>query len=204
MKNQPRFILNRLGLTLLLYMGLLVLSGCYSYTVPNRIFTPVPTLIPVSTLNPLALAAGGAVHVECPIRPVDLLGAWVGAGIPETDSFEFTSEEGQTCTASYPNDVEKVFNESNLWFEGSPACISCHHSDLDTALQRMDLSSYAGILAGSQRPSAEETGNDILGGGDWEESRLHFMLINKLMPPGRPDDSHEKGPVIFAGNPVGE
>jgi hypothetical protein len=68
----------------------------------------------------------------------------------------------------------------------------------------MDLSTYEGILAGSQRASANEVGNDMLGGGDWESSRLYYMLINRLMPLGRPSDSPENGPVIYAGTAQSE
>ena len=190
-------------LFLLLSLAILVLlPACYSYGPSNRIFTPVPTLIPAVLPNPLAKAAEASVIIRCPVRPVDLLGAWVNAGVPEMDTFQFTSEDGQTCSANFPDDVQKLFTTSNLWFEGSPACISCHYSDLEAAFQHMDLSSYAGILAGSQRTSPDLPGNDILGGGNWEESRLYYMLTNRLMPLGRPADSPVKGPVIFAGQPA--
>lgn len=187
----------------LLAAALLVitLSGCYSYGPRDRIFTPVPTLIPVTPIDPLERAVSASVVIRCPVRPVDLLGAWVNAGVPETEAFEFDSENGEICTATFAQDIQRVFTESNLWFEGAPACVSCHYSDLQASFQQMDLSSYEGILAGAQRTSPDQPGMDILGGGNWEESRMYYMLINRLMPLGRPADSPEKGPVIFAGTP---
>ena len=183
-----------------LFVMLFSVSACYSYGPSNRLFTPVPTLIPAAALNPLDAAIGSSAKLSCAVRPVDLLGSWVSAGYSDTEVFSFVSEDGQTCSANYAEDIEPLFKESNLWYDGSPACISCHNSTLDPAFQSMDLSTYEGILAGSQRSSAEETGNDLLSGGDWEASRLYYMLINRLMPLGRPTDSPEKGPVIYAGS----
>jgi hypothetical protein len=63
----------------------------------------------------------------------------------------------------------------------------------------MDLSSYAGILAGSRRQSADAKGNDILGAGDWEKSTLYRVLFTTWMPLGRPQTTNEKGPLVLAG-----
>lgn len=197
-KNSWRILSAFAGLVILL------LSSCYSYGPRDRLFTPVPTLIPAEAPDPLQRAVSASVVIRCPVRPVDLLGAWVQAGIPDAETFQFSAENGDTCTANFIEDVQQVFSESNLWFEGSPSCVSCHYSNLEASFQQMDLSSYEGILAGSQRASSEEQGNDILGAGNWEESRLYYMLINRLMPLGRPADSPEKGPVIFAGRPQSE
>lgn len=77
----------------------------------------------------------------------------------------------------------------------------------------MDLSSYAGILAGSGRANGEPKGKDILGGGVWEQSLLYQMLhaengastINRpLMPLGRTAAVPDNGPLIFAGKAVVE
>ncbi len=195
---------NKWRMAALLLAAVFLLSGCYRYGPTNRIYTPVPTLIPVEDINPLEKAKGASAVLRCPIRPVDLLGAWVEAGYSETEPFEFTGEDGQLCAASYEKDIARLFSESNLWFDGAPACVSCHNTNLETSFQRMDLSSYAGILAGAQRPSSDEMGMDILGGGNWSEARLYYMLINRLMPLGRPVDSPEKGPLIYAGSPITE
>ena len=169
--------------------------------------TPIPTLIPATM--PVQSAGGdtGAFN-KCQIAAVDLIGAWVTAGVPETDKFGFTDVNGQNCEAVFGKDVQPLFLESNLWYPGSLSCSSCHQSNLALALQNMDLSSYAGILAGSGRANGEPKGKDILGGGVWEESLLYQMvyapegksLINRpIMPLGRTADVPDKGPLIFGG-----
>jgi hypothetical protein len=184
----------------IILIGALLLSACYSYEVSGRILTPVPTLIHATMPSPLGEAIGSAVgQVRCKVRPVDLLGAWLGAGTPENDSFSFESVSNEPCEATFEEDVLTLFNQSNLWFEGAPACISCHHSDLETSLQHMDLSSYAGVMAGAERKDGIEQGEDILGGGVWEEAKLYEMLITRQMPLGRAEDAPPKGPEIYAG-----
>jgi hypothetical protein len=200
-RNKKKMLATLVGILLIS----LLLGGCYSYSVSGRMFTPVPTLPPAEMPDPLEKAAlAGAAAIRCKVRAVDLLGAWVTAGIPEEDAFSFTSEDGEACTATFYEDVQSLFQESNLWFEGAAACVSCHYSDLENAFQRMDLSSYEGILAGAQRESADAVGMDILGGGVWEDSRLYEMLITKQMPLDRPQDTNEKGPLIYAGAAAGE
>ncbi|MBI4759933.1 MAG: hypothetical protein ACOYYF_09210 [Chloroflexota bacterium] len=173
--------------------------------------TPIPTLIPATM--PVQVGGGGAAFNKCQIAAVDLIGAWVNAGVPETEKFEFTDVNGQTCEAVFSRDVQPLFTESNVWYPGSLSCTSCHHSNLAAALQNMDLSSYAGILAGSGRANGEPKGKDILGGGVWEQSLLYQMLhaengvstINRpLMPLGRSADVPDNGPLIFAGRVVTE
>ena len=72
----------------------------------------------------------------------------------------------------------------------------------------MDLSSYAGILAGSGRANGEPQGKDILGGGNWDQALLHQMLYapngqttigRPAMPFGRPADVPANGPLVYAG-----
>lgn len=171
--------------------------------------TPIPTLIPATM--PAQVAGGDTAFNKCQVAAVDLIGAWVTAGVPETDKFAFTDVNGQSCEAVFGRDVLPLFVESNLWYPGSLSCSSCHQSNLALALQNMDLSSYAGILAGSQRANGEPKGKDILGGGVWEESLLYQMiytpngtsLINRpIMPLGRTADVPDKGPLIFAGRIV--
>ena len=196
LKNRKRFAL----LLITFFLSVLILSACHSYGPSNRFFTPVPTLIPVAYPNPLqAVVESGVGQLSCRIRAVDLLGAWVGAGVPVETSFEFEDEDGNLCQATFYEDVQQLFLESNLWYEGAPACVSCHNSNLATSFQNMDLSSYESILAGSRRPNGEEKGNDILGGLIWEESLLYYKLINRLMPLGRPPDSPAKGPELRVG-----
>jgi len=169
--------------------------------------TPIPTLIP-ATLPVQSMGADAGAFNKCQIAAVDLIGAWVTAGVPETDKFTFTDVNGQACEAVFGRDVQPLFTESNLWYPGSLSCSSCHQPNLVLALQNMDLSSYAGILAGSGRANGEPKGKDILGGGVWEESLLYQMvyaengvsLINRpIMPLGLTADVPDKGPLIFAG-----
>jgi len=171
--------------------------------------TPIPTLIP-ATLPAQSTGADAAAFNKCQIAAANLIGAWVNAGYPETDKFSFTDVNGQNCEATFNRDVQPLFLESNVWYPGSLSCSSCHYPDLATAQMNMDLSSYAGILAGSHRPNGEPKGNDILGGGVWENSILHQMLhaengqstVNRpLMPLGRSDTPNvpDDGPLIFAG-----
>ncbi|MFZ5885402.1 MAG: hypothetical protein ACOYYI_16665 [Chloroflexota bacterium] len=172
--------------------------------------TPIPTLIPATMPVQVGGSEAGAFN-KCQIAAADLIGAWVNAGVPETEKFGFTDVNGQACEAVFARDVLPLFTESNVWYPGSLSCSSCHHSNLATALQNMDLSSYAGILAGSGRANGEPKGKDILGGGVWEQSLLYQMLhaengvstINRpLMPLGRPADVPDNGPLIFAGRVV--
>lgn len=199
-------------LTLGVWFSIIYVSSCgFSFTcnkgAPLVDRTPIPTLIP-ATLPVQNLGADAAAFNKCQIAAVDLLGAWVTAGTPETDKFTFTDVNGQSCEAAFAKDVLPLFTESNLWYPGSLSCSSCHSSDLAKSLQNMDLSSYAGILAGSGRANGEPKGRDILGGGVWEDSLLYQMvyapngesLIGRpIMPLGRTADVPDKGPVIFAG-----
>ncbi len=172
--------------------------------------TPIPTLIPATMPVPDRNRAQTNFN-KCQIAAVDLIGAWVSAGYPENDKFAFTDVKGTPCEGIFKRDVQPLFLESSLWYPGAQACASCHQPDLKIALKNMDLSSYAGILAGSNRVNGEAKGNDILGGGDWEASLLHQMLYapegktligRPAMPLGRPADVPENGPLVYAGEPV--
>ncbi|MEJ5240294.1 MAG: hypothetical protein WHS87_03775 [Anaerolineales bacterium] len=171
--------------------------------------TPIPTLIPATMPVPERAAAGE--FNKCQIAAVNLIGAWVNAGYPENDPFTFTDVKGRTCQATFYKDVQPLFVESNIWYPGSQGCSSCHHSNLATSLMNMDLSSYAGILAGSRRANSEPKGQDILGGGVWEQSLLYQMLYapngqttigRPAMPLGRPASVPAEGPLIYAGQVV--
>jgi len=174
------------------------LSACAG-TVDTAHLTPIPTLIPVTlpTQAPPEMSAEEDAGVPCPITAADLIGAWVTAETPETEPFPFTSEDGKSCIATFEADVLPLFLQGNLWFPGALPCSSCHTADLATSDGQMDMSSYAGILAGSQR--IDTAGEDILGGGNWEASRLYEQIITRAMPEGRPADSPEKGPTLYVG-----
>ncbi len=161
--------------------------------------TPVPTLAAAK----LPASSGGVVQspaaVRCSVRAIDLLGAWVSAGYPETDPFGFTGADGQTCQGTFGDDVQPLFTESNLWYEGAPSCAACHGPDVEKSYAQLNLRDYAGITAGSRQLA---TPTDILGGGTWEQSKLYEVLVTmRFMPWGRPADFPEKGPLVSAGMP---
>jgi len=124
-------------------------NSCTGIALPQT--TPIPTLIPATLPAPKVGADAAPAKPRCRVAAVDLIGAWVDAGYSETEPFPFTDVKGQTCTATFAEDVQKLFLEANIWYDGAPACTTCHYADVVKATQNMDLSSYAGILAGSQR-----------------------------------------------------
>lgn len=171
--------------------------------------TPIPTLIPATMPAPQRAAAGE--FNKCQIAALNLIGAWVSAGYPENDPFTFTDIQGHTCQATFYQDVQPLFIESNIWYPGSQGCSSCHYADVTQSIMNMDLSTYAGILAGSGRANGEPKGKDILGGGVWEQSLLYQMLYapngqttigRPAMPLGRPPSVPAEGPLIYAGREV--
>ena len=130
-------------------------------------------------------------------------GAW-------KDTMQVSDLKSQKCTATFQDDVQKLFLEANLWYDGAPACTTCHYADVAKATKNMDMSSYAGILAGSNRTDGKPKGDDILGGGDLQKALIFQMLyapdgktaINRpAMPLGRPATVPAGGPVISAGTP---
>jgi hypothetical protein len=147
-----------------------------------------------------------SVAAPCRIVAADLMGAWVSAGYPGEGSFSFTDMDGKTCEAEFSEDVQKLFDEADLWYDGALACSSCHSADLAVASAQLDLSSYEGMLNGSQRVVDEEEGTvvgDIFGGGNWEESLLYAALfLGTDTPLGHPTTPPISEPVIFAGKPV--
>jgi len=202
------------------FPGLLFLFGCASTNScagapPVATMTSIPTL-PAATMPAPKVGAEAIISApKCHIEAVKLIGAWVTAGYDETKPFIFTDLKGLTCSATFTDDVQPLFNTPNLWFNGSPACTTCHFADVKKATKNMDLSSYAGILAGSGRANAEPKGKDILGGGNWDQALLYQMLyapsgqtlINRpAMPFGRSAISPAppaNGPVVAAGSPGG-
>jgi len=201
-----KLIFSLLGLfilVLIVWIGFVYISGCgfsldceKAAVLPER--TPIPTLIPAGM--PLLDLEGSAPEVACQVTAVGLIESWVSSGYSETESFTFTDANGLICSATYSEDVQKLFLEGNLWYTGAPSCTICHNTTLNEATAGMDLSSYQGMLSGSRRTSGDN-GNDIFGGGIWEESQLYNQLyVLRAMPQGRPADVPSEGPVIFAGS----
>lgn len=186
----------------------LSLSNCLAAQ-PQVERTPIPTLIP-ATLPARGPAAQVAAFNRCQVAAVDLIGAWVSAGYSETQPFTFTDVQGRTCEATF-KDVQPLFLESSLWYPGALGCASCHHADVNSASARLDLSTYQGMLMGARRTTASAKGEDIFGGGAWEQSMLYQVLFapngqtpggRPLMPLGRPSDVPAAGPLVYAGAPL--
>jgi len=135
----------------------------------------------------------------CKVHAVDLIGSWVAVNTPVTDPFSFTDVDGKGCQGTFEVDVLPLFNTANLWYSGAPSCRTCHGPEVEVSYARMDLSSYRGILAGKGRESASSKGEDILGGGNWEEADLYEVLSGRQMPPNQPGGLDPKGPLVYAG-----
>jgi len=174
-------------------------NDCSQAGLPQIYHTPIPTIFPATM--PVQVKDQMLTGSEkCVVSAEPLLSAWVNEGYPEVEPFTFMDDKGATCSATY-SEVMVLFTEANLWYSGALACVSCHNSDVLIASAQMDLSSYAGILAGSRRASVDAKGKDILGNGNWDVSKLREMLfVLKQMPLGRPEGAGaELGPVVQVG-----
>lgn len=190
----------------LAWVGIVFVNACGFSLACNRgntlpETTPVPTMIP-ATLPAMPMELGPAqASDKCYVAGADLIGAWVESGSPESDSFEFTDANGANCESTF-EEVLPLFTQSNLWYSGSLSCISCHSVDLAVSPAQLDLSSYAGILAGSRRADDAPQGTDILGGGNWEASLLRGLLTEtKPDVPGH-DEAFSPSLMIYAGTPL--
>ena len=155
--------------------------------------TPVPTLIPRANTNP---QPGGEVTVfdQCQVAATDLIGAWVAAGHSEADVFPFSDVNGQPCEGTFAEDVQPLFVENSIWYEGSIGCVSCHNADQPDRNAGLDLSSYEAMSSA-----------DIFGGDDWETSLLHDVLVNRqLVPEGHSAESPGEPVFVYAGHAVSE
>ena len=192
-------------LGLVAWIGFLFVNACgFTLTCKQGAFsverTPIPTLLPATM--PVMETGKGKVVIsdQCRVPAVDLIGAWVAAGSSETESFQFTDINGQNCESTF-QEVNPLFVEANFWYSGSLSCVSCHSVDVTISPAQLDLSSYAGIMAGSRRADAESKGTDILGGGKWETSLLYeFLSASKADVPGHAEIASDL--VIFAGKPL--
>jgi hypothetical protein len=193
------------------WLGLIYISSCGFTLSCNRatpfvIRTPVPTLIPVSMKEVKPTQAAPAEFNACYVSATDLIGAWVTAGSPETEPFPFSAVNGTPCQGTFANDIQHLFVENEFWYQGSIGCVSCHNVDLTDRSGGLDLSSYQGIIAGSNRSYEGAKGTDILGGGDWETSKLHdVLLVQGLVPAGHSPDVDPVAPVfLYAGQTAQE
>lgn len=197
-------------LFLVFWFSVVYISACGFTLNCNRgaplvIRTPVPTLIPAP--SPASPAGAGVTEFNaCPVAGTDLIAAWVSAGYTEADPFPFTDINGQECEGTFAEDVQPLLVENSVWYPGSLGCVSCHNADLTDRSAGLDLSSYDAILLGTRRVAeASSPGTDILGGGDWEKSILHEVLVNQsLVPEGHSPDAPGQDVIVYAGQRVEE
>ena len=192
-------------LGLIVWLGILFINACgFTLTCKQGALpverTPIPTLLP-ATLPAMETGSGElAISNQCRVLAVDLIGAWVAAGSSETEVFQFTDINRQNCESTF-EEVRPLFIEANFWVPGSLSCVSCHSVDVTISPAQLDLSSYAGILAGSRRADAESKGTDILGAGKWDGSLLYeFLSTSKADVPGHTEVVSDL--VISAGKPL--
>jgi hypothetical protein len=183
------------------WIGIVYLSACGFTLTCNQgkqliVRTPIPTVAHAPIPAFIAEEIGGT----CQVAAVDLLGAWVEAGASESESFGFTAVNGAPCEGTYAEDVRPLFVEANVWYPGSYSCATCHNPDIGkTSNANLDLSSYDGLMSGSQRVSLDVSGTDILGGGNWKSSLLYeFTYAQPVLPPGH-GDVPANGPIVHAG-----
>lgn len=139
------------------------------------------------------------------LEAVKLIGAWVDAGAPEKEPFEFTGIDGKTYSGTFEADILPLFTKPDVWAPRTEACSECHHSVSKNSAHEMDLSSYKGILLGADSVSNPQNPAKIIIPGDWNNSVLRERLRNNRMPVGMLFDiteANRDGPVLVAGNLV--
>ena len=198
-------------LVVLAWLGLIFISSCgfslsCNQALPIVVRTSVPTLIPVSHVKDVNGSEPVEEFRQCQVAATDLIGAWVTAGSPESEPFPFTDVSGKSCEGIYAEDIQHLFVENNFWYANALGCTSCHNADLTERSGGLDLSSYEGVLAGTNRSYEGATGTDILGDGDWEVSLLHdVLLVHGLVPAGHSPDVPPVDPVyLYAGQSTEE
>jgi hypothetical protein len=144
---------------------------------------------------------------ECEVKAVDLVGAWVDSGAPEVGSFDFAAMDDSACEGTFEADILPLFTENSVWYEGSQACTGCHFANSENSYHEMDLSSYAGILAGAD-VLEDPPGESLLGQSEpgvgafnWGASEMRHRLRNNRMPPDWPfdiDEENRDGPCVAA------
>lgn len=175
-----------------LLLAVLLASGCAPST--RKIMTNEYPRYVSSGLQSTNLENISSPSNKCQVQTVALISSWVTAGSPEKDPFDFTSVDGKACQGNFENDVQPLFTTPNLWYAGALSCRTCHGPDVKVSYMGLNLSSYQGIKAGAN-------GQDILGGGNWQTSKLSAILSSGVMPPAKPANYDVNGPIVFAGMP---
>ena len=190
------------------WLSIIYISACgLTFTcrqaAPRVDRTPIPTLIPASH-SESPLGASPLEFNACQVAARDLIGAWVSADSPESEPFAFSDVSGNPCEGTFSADIQPLFVENSLWYAGAIGCVSCHNSALSDRSAGLDLTTYEAITLGAGRvEGATSAGNDILGGGNWESSRLYDVLVNQgLVAKGHAADQPAADVVIFAGQAI--
>jgi hypothetical protein len=190
------------------WVGFIYLNACGFTFSCNRadllvVRTPIPTLSPVEH-GSAQMPAAASEFDQCLVAANDLVGAWVSAGVPESEAFPFNALNGQVCEGTFSEDIQPLFVENSLWENRMIGCVSCHNSDLSERSGGLDLTSYDAMLLGAGRADANATGSDVFGSGNWESSSLHNVLVNQgFVATGHSPDSPPNTLVVYAGS-VGE
>ena len=127
---------------------------------------------------------------------IGLLEAYVGGlkGSPVTYA-------GSAGTVTF-TDVAGLFSKPNVWYNGGPACTSCHYCNTEPPCFHMiDFNTEAGLLAGADNGEEPLLGESVVGAKDfnWGSSGLRKRLRNNRMPPEAPfvlDESGRDGPML--------
>ncbi|MBK8986766.1 MAG: c-type cytochrome [Chloroflexi bacterium] len=157
------------------------------------------TAVPAHTVSLSSVAQ--STKGQCEVTAVDLIGAWVDAGAPESVPFPFTAEDDADCSGLFATDILPLFTTEDAWFPGSQACTECHFEISPDSRHEMDLSSYAGILTGADALSSPP-GAPIILPGDWQNSVLRARLRNNRMPPDwefEIEETNRDGPLLTLG-----
>lgn len=195
-------------LVLVFWISIIYVSSCgltltCKQALPKPNVTPIPTLIPAAH-SELGMGEGVLAEFDsCLVAATDLVGAWVDAGSPETDSFAFNDINGNPCEGTFTEDVQPLFVENSLWYPGAIGCVSCHNGSFGERSAGLDMTSFDAILKGSGRADENTNGNDILGGGKWSNSTLYKFLVEQgFAPAGHSTESVPVNLVIYAGHVV--
>jgi len=178
---------------LAILIGSALIGACSSGALPTAPPTEPPPATETAALPAPTENTQELVSDQIPgdaAKAVDVIAAWVKAGAPETESFDYAGTDGNTYQGTFAADVLPLFNTNGVWYEGSQACTGCHFANSENSYHEMDLSSYQGVLTGADSISAPP-GVSILGASevgatdfDWDHSKLRGRLRNNRMPPG--------------------
>jgi hypothetical protein len=110
-----------------------------------------------------------------------------------------TVMEELAAEVSFSQHILPLFTADEIWFAGTEKCTACHEGEGPYS-HELDLSSWAGVIAGADGGDEPILGNDPgQTNYDWGSSGLRRRLRNNRMPPNFPfvmDMSNRNGPVL--------